>query len=110
MTMLALEGIGGRFLVETHLRTGGPIAELAAAHWVHRSWLYKLPTRYRREGAVVLEPSSMRPHASPAQLKDRYEEEFVTLRKQLVACRDVKILDLDGSPLRHLTLDSTRDS
>ena len=40
-----------RFLIETHLRTGRPLAELAAAHGVHRSWLYKLLARYRQEKA-----------------------------------------------------------
>ena len=52
----------GRFLIETHLRTGRPIAELAAAHGVHRSWLYKLLARYRAEGDAGLEPRSRRPH------------------------------------------------
>ena len=74
----------GRFLVETHLRTGRPIAELAAAHGVHRSWLYKLLARYRREGAEGLEPRSKRPHVSPTKIKDRFEDEIVTIRKQLV--------------------------
>ena len=36
----------GPFLIETHLRTGRPIAELARTHGVHRSWLYKLLKRY----------------------------------------------------------------
>ena len=40
----------GRFLIEAHLRNGRPIAELAAAHGVHRGWLYKLLARYRLEG------------------------------------------------------------
>ena len=31
----------GRFLIETHLRTGQSIGSLAKAHGVHRSWLYK---------------------------------------------------------------------
>jgi len=37
----------GWFLVETHLRTGKPVAELAEAHGVSRGWLYKLLARYR---------------------------------------------------------------
>ena len=37
----------GRFLIETHLRTGQPLGELARAHGVHRSWLYKRLARYR---------------------------------------------------------------
>ena len=40
----------GQFLIETHLRTGRPIGELAGAHGVHRSWLYKLLARYRARG------------------------------------------------------------
>jgi transposase InsO family protein len=73
----------GRFLIETHLRTGRPIAELAAAHGVHRSWLYKLLARYRREGDGGLEPRSRRPHRSPTRIADRYEDAIVAVRKQL---------------------------
>jgi len=73
----------GRFLIETHLRTGRPIGELAAAHGVHRSWLYKLLARYRREGDVGLEPRSRRPRSSPTRIADRHEDAIVALRKQL---------------------------
>jgi transposase InsO family protein len=73
----------GRFLIETHLRTGRPIAELAAAHGVHRSWLYKLLARYRREGEAGLEPRSRRPHSSPTRIADRHEDAIVALRKEL---------------------------
>ena len=55
----------GRYLVEAHLREGRPIGELARSHRVHRSWLYKLLRRYRREGAAGLVPRSRRPHHSP---------------------------------------------
>ena len=72
-----------RFLVETHLRTGRPIAELAAAHGVHRSWLYKLLARYRQQGWAGLEPRSRRPLHSPTRITDRYEEAIVELRKHL---------------------------
>ncbi len=64
----------GRFLIETHLRTGRPIAELAAAHGVHRSWLYKLLARYRAEGTAGLDPRSRRPHRSPTRIADRHED------------------------------------
>jgi len=37
----------GRYLVEAHLVEGRSVAELAAAHGVHRSWIYKLLARYR---------------------------------------------------------------
>jgi transposase InsO family protein len=73
----------GRFLIETHLRTGRSIAELAAAHGVHRSWLYKLLARYRRDGEAGLEPRSRRPLSSPTRVADRHEEAVVSLRKEL---------------------------
>jgi transposase InsO family protein len=73
----------GRFLIETHLRTGRPIAELAAAHGVHRSWLYKLLARYRAEGPAGLEPRSRRPHHSPTRIAGIHEEAIVALRKEL---------------------------
>ena len=74
----------GRFLIETHLRTGRPLAELAKAHGVHRSWLYKLLARYRREGWAGLEARSKRPHRSPTRITDRYEDEVVAIRKELL--------------------------
>ena len=72
-----------RFLVETHLRTGRPLAELAAAHGVHRSWLYKLLARYRRDGEAGLEPRTKRPHHSPTAIRGRYENDVIAVRKQL---------------------------
>ena len=74
----------GRFLIETHLRTGQPIAELAAKHSVHRSWLYKLLARYRREGPAGLEPRSRRPLRSPTRIVADWEDEVVALRKSLL--------------------------
>jgi transposase InsO family protein len=73
----------GRFLIETHLRTGRPIAELAAAHDVSRSWLYKLLQRYRREGPAGLEARSRRPHRSPTRIAGHWEEAVVAVRKEL---------------------------
>ncbi len=73
----------GPFLIETHLRTGRPIAELAKAHDVHRSWLYKLLRRYRLEGPCGLEARSRRPLRSPSRIRHGYEDEIVTLRKEL---------------------------
>ena len=73
----------GRFLIETHLRTGRPIKELAAAHEVSARWLFKLLRRYRLEGPAGLEPRSRRPHRSPTRIADLYEDEIVALHKQL---------------------------
>lgn len=73
----------GRFLIEVHLRTGKPIEELARAHDVHPSWLFKLLRRYRLEGPTGLEPRSRRPKSSPSRIADLYEDEIVALRKEL---------------------------
>lgn len=75
----------GRYLVEAHLREGRPIGELARLHGVHRSWLYKLLARYRREGASGLVARSRRPHRSPAALPPELADEVVRLRAGLVA-------------------------
>jgi transposase InsO family protein len=78
----------GRFLVEPHLRTGQPLAELARAHEVSRGWLYKLLARYRLEGPTGLEPRSRRPHRSPTRISDVWEDEIVALRKELAQFGD----------------------
>jgi transposase InsO family protein len=73
----------GRFLIETHVRTGRPIKELAAAHGMSESWLFKLWRRYRLEGDAGLEPRSRRPKTSPTRIADLYEDEIITWRKRL---------------------------
>ena len=73
----------GRFLIETHLRTGRSIKELAAAHGVSESWLFKLLRRYRLEGPAGLEPRSRRPKTSPTRIADLYEDEIVRWHKEL---------------------------
>jgi transposase InsO family protein len=72
-----------RFLVEVHLRTGRSLGELAKAHAVDRSWLYRLRSRYRREGEAGLEPRSRRPKTSPTRIADLYEDEIIGWRKEL---------------------------
>ena len=74
----------GRYLVEVHLREGTPLGELAKAHGVHRSWLYKRLARYRSEGDAGLVPRSRRPKTSPTKIYDLYEDEIVALRKELL--------------------------
>jgi transposase InsO family protein len=74
----------GRFLIETHLRTGKPVKQLAAAHGVSASWLFKLLRRYRLEGEGGLEPRSRRPKTSPTRIGDLHEDEIVAMRKQLL--------------------------
>ena len=75
----------GQYLVEAHLREGRSIGELARTHGVHRSWLYKLLARYRREGERGLVPRSRRPHRSPTAMPAEVADEIVRLRGALVA-------------------------
>jgi transposase InsO family protein len=74
----------GRYLVEAHLREGRPVAELATEHGVHRSWLYKLLARYRREGETGLAPRSRRPRRSPSAMDSALADEIVALRTNLL--------------------------
>jgi len=73
-----------RFLIETHLRTGRPIKELARVHHVSPSWLFKLWRGYRLEGPAGLGARSRRPRSSPTRIADVWEDEVVTLRKELL--------------------------
>src|SRR5579864_6796375 len=74
----------GRFLIEAHLREGRSIGELARVHGVHRSWLYKLLARYRREGEPGLAPRSRRPHRSPGAMSGEVADAIVALRTRLL--------------------------
>jgi len=74
----------GRYLVKAHLNEGRRVAELAAEHGVHRSWLHKLIARYRAEGEAGLEPRSKRPKRSPTRISDLFEDEIVKIRKDLL--------------------------
>jgi transposase InsO family protein len=74
----------GRYLVEAHLSEGRSVAELAAEHGVHRSWIYKLLARYRQEGEAGLVPRSKAPKHSPGQISDLFEDDIVRIRKQLL--------------------------
>jgi transposase InsO family protein len=73
----------GRYLVEAHLVEGRAVAELAATHGVHPSWIYRLLARYREFGEAGLVARSRRPKTSPNALSCSFEEEIVRLRKQL---------------------------
>jgi transposase len=72
-----------RYLVEAHLLEGRPVAELAASHGVHRSWIYKLLARYRAEGEEGLLPRSRRPRRSPTKTSQAFVSEILALRKRL---------------------------
>jgi transposase InsO family protein len=72
-----------RFLVEAHVLEGRPVSELAAAHGVHRSWIYKLLTRYREGGYEALEPRSRRPKSCKHATSDEVVRAIVGLRERL---------------------------
>jgi len=74
----------GRFVIEVHLRTGRPIGELARTYGMDRSWLYRRLARHRREGPAGLELRSRRPKTSPRRIAERFEDEIVAVRKELV--------------------------
>lgn len=75
----------GRYLVQAHLREGRSVGEIARAHGVHRSWLYKLLGRYRAHGELGLVPRSRRPRRSPSAMSQDIEDKVVELRRALAA-------------------------
>ena len=74
-----------RYLVEAHVLEGRSVSELAAAHGVHRSWIYKLLARYREGGLEALEPRSRRPRSCRHQSSERTVRAIVALRGELEA-------------------------
>lgn len=74
-----------RYLVEAHLLEGRSVSELAAAHGVHRSWIYKLLARYRAGGYGALERRSRAPRSSPNRASAEVVGAIVSLREQLAS-------------------------
>jgi transposase InsO family protein len=74
-----------RYLVEAHLLEGRSVSELAAAHGVHRSWIYKLLARYKSGGYGALERRSRAPRSCPNRTSAEMVEAIVSLREQLQA-------------------------
>lgn len=72
-----------RYLVEAHVLEGRRVSELAAAHGVHRSWIYKLIARYRDGGYEALELRSRRPRSCKHQTPANIVEAVLKLREQL---------------------------
>ena len=60
-----------------------PVAEVAAAYGVSRSWLYALLARYRAEGEAAFEPRSRRPHHSPTALPAEVIAQVIEERDRL---------------------------
>jgi transposase InsO family protein len=74
-----------RYLVEAHVLGGRSVSELAAAHGVHRSWIYKLLARYRDGGYEALGPRSRRPRSCRHGTPEEVVEAIVELRTELGA-------------------------
>jgi transposase InsO family protein len=74
-----------RYLVEAHVLEGRSVSELAAAHGVHRSWIYKLLGRYRAGGFEALEPRSRRPRSCRHETPPATVKAIVGLRSELAA-------------------------
>jgi transposase InsO family protein len=74
-----------RYLVEAHVVEGRSVAELAAAHGVHRSWIYKLLARYRAGGLEALAPRSRRPRSCKHETSGEIVKAIVELRTGLHA-------------------------
>jgi transposase InsO family protein len=74
-----------RYLVEAHVVEGRSVSELAAAHGVHRSWIYKLLARYREGGLEALQARSRRPRSCRHQTSPETVDAIVSLREELSA-------------------------
>jgi transposase InsO family protein len=72
-----------RYLVEAHVVEGRPVSELAAAHGVHRSWIYKLLARYREGGLEALQPRSKRPRSCKHKTSAEVVAAILALRAEL---------------------------
>jgi len=72
-----------RYLVEAHVLEGRSVGELAAAHGVHRSWIYKLLARYRDGGYEALAPRSRRPRSCKHETPREVVGAIVELRSGL---------------------------
>jgi transposase InsO family protein len=71
------------YLVDEVLLEGRPVAEVAKAHGVSRSWLYELLARHRELGEAAFVARSRRPRSCPRQVSPEVEDEVVELRKSL---------------------------
>ena len=71
------------YLVNAVVLEHRPVAEVARAHGVSRSWLYELLARHRQVGEAAFIPRSRRPKSSPSRVAAAMEDEIVALRKSL---------------------------
>ncbi len=72
-----------RLVITAVLVQGRPVAEVAAAYGVHRSWVYRLLARYRAEGDAAFVPRSRRPRTSPTAVPPRVVDAVLAERDRL---------------------------
>ena len=75
----------GRYMVDAVVLEGRKPSELAKAHGISQSWIYKLVDRFRKGGYPALEPLSRRPHSSPRQVSPEVQAAVVELRREQFA-------------------------
>ena len=74
-----------RYVVDAVLIEKRSPTEIARAHGISRSWLYRLITRVRQSGYDALQPRSRRPRSSPRAVSLTMVDTVLELRRELLA-------------------------
>ena len=74
-----------RYVVDAVLIEKRSPTEIARAHGISRSWLYRLINRVKAGGYQALEPKSRRPHACPREVAQPVVAVVLELRQELAA-------------------------
>jgi len=74
-----------RYVVDAVLIEKRSPTEIARAHGISRSWLYRLINRVKAGGYQALEPQSRRPHACPREVAQPVVATVLALRQELAA-------------------------
>ena len=77
----------GRYMADAVVLEGRKPSELARAHGISKSWIYKLVDRFQRGGYAALEPKSRRPRSSPRQVNPEVQAAVVELAPRAVRGR-----------------------
>ena len=72
-----------RLVITALLTENLTVSEVAARYGVHRSWVYRLKSRYDEMGEAAFEPLSRRPHTVPNATAPETIELVLRLRKEL---------------------------
>jgi len=74
-----------RYVVDAVLIEKRSPTEIAKAHGISRSWLYRLINRVKAGGYQALEPKSRRPHSCPREVAQAVVAVVLELRQELAA-------------------------